>query len=459
MQGDVMAGSGRARFRRAIAVGAAVGMLATAGGVVAATSAVAKAKACKKGFVRKGTKCVRKAAATTTTKKAITTTTTAAPTVAAKGTILLGTLGTTIQATSGARTTEATRKMAQVWTDQVNAAGGINGYKVKMQYEDTRGDTARTLAAIKTLDKAGVLAIVGPNSASNITGSDDYITAASLPIVGGNPHTPEFDSHPMFFPVSASYYAGVYGQVAAARDAGAKYFRNMFCVEVAACAQSVPVTNAAAQREGLKGDAVGASAVALDYTANCISAKQAGVDFLQLNGMNPANFVRDCQRQNYHPTYAIGGVANQASIDNSQGENLVGNLDEFGIFYNGPEVQRFKKALLQTDLNVGATPPNQESIEAWLGFEMAGKAVAKLTQTNPTRADFLNALYQIKGETLEGQIAPADYTQQKLGAGHHAFNDCWTEHLVQDGKYFHMNKQGQIVTKLTYICGTGHQYG
>ena len=39
--------------------------------------------------------------------------------------------------------------------------------------------------------------------------------------------------------------------------------------------------------------------------------------------MNPANFVRDCQRQNYHPTYAIGGVANQASIDNAQGENLL----------------------------------------------------------------------------------------------------------------------------------------
>jgi branched-chain amino acid transport system substrate-binding protein len=218
--------------------------------------------------------------------------------VASKGTIKLGTLGTSIQATTGARTIEENRKIAEAWATMTNRAGGINGYKVDVIYKDGQGDTARTLQAIKDLDKAGVLAIVGQGVAQTISGSDDYIHDKKIPIVGGTPYTPEFDSDPYYFPVSAGYYAGVYGQVAAARDAGAKYFRNMYCTEVAACAQSVPVTNAAAQREGLKGDGVGASAVAVDYTANCIDGRQKGVDFMQLNGMNAANFVRDCARQN-----------------------------------------------------------------------------------------------------------------------------------------------------------------
>ncbi|MBW8827662.1 MAG: ABC transporter substrate-binding protein, partial [Acidobacteria bacterium] len=340
--------------------------------------------------------------------------------------------------------------------NQTNAAGGINGYKVAVEYRDSRGDSARGLAALRELEKDGVLVIVGQNIANSaLPAGDDMFSAKKLPVVGGQPYTPEFDTHPMYFPVSAGYYSGVYGQVALARDMGSKYFRNLFCTEVAACGQSVPVTNAAAQREGMKGDSQGASAVASDYTANCLDAKQKGVDFLQSNGTNFANLIRDCARQNYHPNYSSGGFANQSVIDAGKGENVGGQLYDFGIFYDGPEVARFRKALATTDLTVGGSnPAGQESVYDWVSWEMAGAAIKKLTQANPTRADFLNALYTIKGETLGGQVAPADYTTQKNGT--HAYNDCWTEATVKDGKWYHIDKNGQIVNKLTFICGTGH---
>ena len=36
--------------------------------------------------------------------------------------------------------------------------------------------------------------------------------------------------------------------------------------------------------------------------------------------------VRDCARQNYHPTYAVGGAANQGVIDGANGENVAGGM-------------------------------------------------------------------------------------------------------------------------------------
>ncbi|MBW8824811.1 MAG: ABC transporter substrate-binding protein, partial [Acidobacteria bacterium] len=294
-----------------LAHGGKLGLLSTLSAEVAA----AKPKPCKKGFVRnKAKKCVRKVAATT--KRVATTTTVKSGGTAFKGTLTFGTVGTSINVNTGAKTLDESRKIGEAWVNQTNAAGGINGYKVAVEYRDSRGDSARGLAALRELEKDGVLAIVGQNIANSaLPAGDDLFSAKKLPVLGGQPYTPEFDTHPMYFPVSAGYYAGVYGQVALARDMGSKYFRNLFCTEAAACGQSVPVTNAAAQREGMKGDSQGASAVAADYTANCLDAKQKGVDFLQSNGTNFANLVRDCARQNYHPNYASGGVANQTVID------------------------------------------------------------------------------------------------------------------------------------------------
>src|SRR5438067_2465060 len=95
------------RLRRVLAIGAALGLLAS---LTSASVALAKPKACRKGYVRnKANRCVRKK---TTTKKVTTTTakrptaTTAKPTVA-KGTIKLGLLDNSIGTNGAAAVTEA----------------------------------------------------------------------------------------------------------------------------------------------------------------------------------------------------------------------------------------------------------------------------------------------------------------------------------------------------------------
>ncbi|MBW8825207.1 MAG: ABC transporter substrate-binding protein [Acidobacteria bacterium] len=440
------------------AIGLAVGLVT---GLAGTATASARTTACKKGYARnkKSRKCVKVKRPTATTVHSVTTTTAKPATGVSKGTVLLGTLGTSLSTTTNAKNLEENRQITQAWVAQTNAAGGINGYKVKILYKDVLNDSARTLQAVKDLDAAGVLAIAGEQVI--MTAADSYIDKHQIPVVGGSPNNgSENDQDPMYFPTGGNY-SQVYGQVAAARDVGAKHFRNLYCTEVAACAVSVGITKYAADREGLKFSSEGASAVQPDYTATCLSAKNAGVDFFQSNGLNFPNVVRDCSRQNYHPTYAKGGAADQSVIDAAKGDNVAGNLPEFGIFYNGPEVQRFRQALATTNLTDPSSPATQESVKTWVGLEMAGAVLKRLNMANPTRQEYLNALYTIKGEDLGGQIAPVDYTVQKPGTSSpqlHSGYDCWTEHLVKDGKLYHMDTHGQIVTKLTWVCGTGHTY-
>jgi len=446
------------RSRLVSRLGAAVLALGLLAPLATAVDASAATKACKKGYTRnKAKKCVRKKKttkkATATTVKAGVTTTTAKG-VASKGVAKFGELYNSVNASSGAPTLQEERKMTQAWLAQNNST--VNGYKIQIELTDIKADTAKTTQAVKEFDKDGVLAIVGQQAINGLPASDKYLDDHKLPILGGSPYLPEFDSQPMYFPVDAGFNAGVYGQIAAARDVGSKFFDTIYCTETTACAFAIPVLQSAAQREGIKFAASPASANAPDYTANCLSAKQAGADFLQNNGINMANLVRDCARQNYHPVFAQGGIANQSVIDSAKGEQIAGNLYEAGIWYDGPELANFHKALNTTDL-VSSTP-GQNSVMTWDSLEMMASVLRRMTVANPTRQDFLNALYTVKGETLGGLVQPIDYTVQKPGTGLHAGNDCWTEHLVKDGKYFHMDKSGQIVNRLTWICGTGKKY-
>ncbi|MBW8825677.1 MAG: ABC transporter substrate-binding protein [Acidobacteria bacterium] len=445
----------RGASRRGLAIAVVLGLVFT---LSSTEMAVAKTtKKCAKGYVKTKGKCRKKAAAATTTKKAATTSTTATASPSSntnKGVIKLGVISSEISSANVPIPAEG-KQIAQAWVDATNAAGGINGYKFELIYKNANRDSARALQAIKDLDKAGVVAFT-EGDAGFMPSIRDYMTKANIPVIGGTPYTNEFDWHPMFFQVQPGQAEGVYGQVAAARDVGARHFRNVYCIEVAACATSVAETKYAADREGLKFSSEGGSAVAPDNTATCLSAKNAGVDFFQSNGLNFANVIRDCARQNYHPTYAQGGQASQATIDAAKGESVAGNLYEFGIFYNGPEVQRFKQALAHTDQKFEDGTAGQQSVQVWLGMEMMGAITKRLTTPGvPTRQQFIDTIYSIKSENLGGQIAPINYSVQKPGTGKHATSDCWTEHILKDGKMYHMDTHGQIVTKLTFICGTG----
>jgi branched-chain amino acid transport system substrate-binding protein len=470
-----MAHRRRRSFRRGLAAVAAVGLLSTLAGAPAtlaktttskASSPTAKSQCMNNGwrsfkrFKNQGD-CVRYVAAAK--KKATTTVKSGGPTTtavaAAKGTIKLGGLYNSRSSSTGNPVVEEAFKIGKAWQAMVNAAGGINGYKVDIVWGDNKGDISRSVQNVKELDQAGVLALAGVEAIGQLSASAKYLNDHKLPVVGGRPYIPEFDFDPMFFPTSTGFFAATYAEVAAARDSGARSIFAGYCIEVSSCSLSNDIYRAASQREGMRYASQAVSVSAIDLTSACLRAKDAGAEFYLNAAGNQANLVRDCSRQNYHPIYDTAGAATQASISASAGERIVGALPDFGVFYEGPETERFRAAAFAAGLGPSsATPATQTSASTWLGFEMAGAVISRLTQANPTRQDFLNALYTVKGENLGGQIAPADYTVQRPGTGLHAAGDCWTEHILKDGKFFHMDKSGQIVSKLTFICGSGYNY-
>ncbi len=380
----------------------------------------------------------------------------AATTAVAKGIIRVGLIASEHGGRGQPIPLEA-KQIADAWAAIQNAAGGINGYRFQIVYRNVDGDARKAVQAVREIDAAGALALT-TGDASVMPAVADLLVQRSLPAIGGQPYTPEWDWHPMLFPVEAGPAAGSYGQVAAARDVGATHFRNVYCAELPACLESVKPTRYAAQREGLRFTAQAAPGTAADYTATCVAAKADDADFFQANGLDFAAVVRDCSRVGYHPIYGVGGSASAGVIDQAKGERLAGDLFEVGVFYDGHELAAFRRALARTSFRVADGSATQRSVQTWLALEMIGAIARRLLVAKPTRSDFLNAAYMVKGETLGGQIAPMDYTVQRPGTGGHAASDCWTEHVVKDGRYLHMDKSGAPVSRLTFVCGTGLRY-
>ncbi len=188
----------------------------------------------QKGFVRnaKTKKCEPKKKTTKkTTKKVVATT--KAPVAAAKGTLTFGGIYYSIDR-QGLPTPKEVQAIGDAWAQQVNSRGGINGYKVAIEWRDSKYDTARFVQGVKELDQDGVLAIAGSDGYTQVPAADSYIQKVSLPFVGGAPYAPEYDNHPMFFPVSGSQYAGSWGSMVTPINLGFKRLADFHCFGIAA---------------------------------------------------------------------------------------------------------------------------------------------------------------------------------------------------------------------------------
>ena len=84
--------------------------------------------------------------------------------------------------------------------DEVNANGGVQGYKINLISQDTSGDTDTAINAINLLVEDDVVAILGPHFSSQVYAVRDIIEEAGIPtIVGGtNFELPSEDNHALF---------------------------------------------------------------------------------------------------------------------------------------------------------------------------------------------------------------------------------------------------------------------
>ncbi len=101
-------------------------------------------------------------------------------------------IGAAFDLTGGAAMVgDPSRKVAEMLVEEVNAAGGINGSKVEVVYDDTASDPTRAVTVVKKMiEKDHVLAIVGPTTTGNTMAVVKLVEESGTPLiacVGGTP--------------------------------------------------------------------------------------------------------------------------------------------------------------------------------------------------------------------------------------------------------------------------------
>jgi branched-chain amino acid transport system substrate-binding protein len=199
--------------------------------------------------------------------------------------------------------------------------------------------------------------------------------------------------------------SGLSGQVLVAKQfAKATKFADLYCSEIAACAQADPPLKAAATKAGVGFTSLAVSSTAPSYTAQCVQLQQQKVDYAQLNftASAAAKFMQDCQAQGYNPTW---GSSAQAIGKDYLG---VSNVTVYGPAYAFPSVasaapvQTFVSAM--TKYAKDSNWREGTASFTWSGLEAFRKALAN-AGASPTRQDVTSGLNSFNGEDLGGLLA------------------------------------------------------
>jgi branched-chain amino acid transport system substrate-binding protein len=159
-------------------------------------------------------------------------------------------------------------------------------------------------------------------------------------------------------------------------------------------------------RQASKYTDLAVSSTAVSYTAQCLKLKQDKVDLIQLDFTASAagKFVKDCQAQDYNPSW---GTSEEAITKDFL---KIANLSAVGPAYASPStadsapVKTFRDAMAK--YAKGDNWQEGTGSFAWQGLELIRKALAN-APANPTRQDVLAGLYSVESDNLGGLLADA----------------------------------------------------
>jgi branched-chain amino acid transport system substrate-binding protein len=316
----------------------------------------------------------------------------------------------------------------KAWQTYVNSHGGIAGHQVKVTVIDTRCDPATAASAAQTLISNHALAIIDGSGLD--AAFQKAVDAAKIPVLcgiqNGNGFTCQSDAN--FFPSGTTVLTGIYGNMYATKQAGAKSYGVIYCTEVVACKQAIPVFSGYAKELSLAfPNPVAGSETAANYTAQCLTMQQAKANALFGAGPPSAKLADDCAKQGYHPIYAQSmGTWQTAYLTDTNLNGTTGDTAEIPWFYQGSETSTFQqvegKVLASTNYpyNVSTT---------YAAALLFAKALAH-ARANPTTTDVYNGLYAMKNETLGGFAPPLTFTEGKPTTV-----SCFFIVSIKNGKY------------------------
>jgi branched-chain amino acid transport system substrate-binding protein len=308
----------------------------------------------------------------------------------------------------------------QIFVASQNACGGLNGHPIKFFVADDQGDPATAVTVgRKMISSNKILAFVGNIQVLTIDGMASVIKDTGIPIIGGDLTNNTWFTNPLLFPQGSPPQAISYGYHQAAADIfHKKKLGDVYCLEVPqACTQ---IDKAFKELAPTFGDQVvytqQISITSPDYTPQCIAAKNAGVEVMMITNDAPtqSRWGNSCAKVGYHPDYVMYplGVGNEHQfLGNATLGNAYVPMNHFpwmagtAKFPGNAAMEYYQRSVAKYN------PGYNAGGAASLGWAAGALLVAASSQidANPTTAEFLNALYEFKGQkyTTLGGLAPA----------------------------------------------------
>ena len=332
-------------------------------------------------------------------------------------------------------------KGVQVWVSYVNAVKrGLNGHAVRLIVYDDGTDPARARAQTqKAIEQDHVIAFL--LNANPFTGEStvSYINEKRVPVVGTAGGENWYYDSPMFFPQGATgavYYETLpQGFIQYLRPKGKTKIGTLRCVESPSC----DIEPQFAVEEGSLGYEYvyrgRASLATPDFTAECLAARNAGVEglfFLMDNNSIP-RFANSCARQGYRPIYGIPGQAldeAHRSVPSLEGSVAVHHV--FAFFETGtPATDEFRRSMLSYG---GKAPSSGGEATGWAAGKLMEKAGERLSEP-PTTEALLRGLWGISNETLGGLTEPLTFTENRPAKR----LACWFSMAIHKGTWVSLN--------------------
>jgi branched-chain amino acid transport system substrate-binding protein len=303
----------------------------------------------------------------------------------------------------------------EAWAKWQNAQGGIGGHPIEIVIQDTAGTPSTAQSAVTTLLNDGVIAIYFEDAATEAV-VEPQLKAANIAVMVGQSYGPTVGFQPNFFSQASGAGQGDTTDVVAAKAAGVKTLSDVYCAEVAACAELSQILSAAAPAEGITyAGGLAVSASAPNYTAQCLSLKAKNTQAVAVSLTTDVGnrFVEDCLQQGYSPKFIISGGADDLSlVHKASGLEYDAELLSFPWWVNAAPVDTFRAAMKKY---APSTAIDNSFVEtAWESMLFFKAAVTPIENSTLTKANVLAAFNGVKNQTLGGLLPePISYTAGK----------------------------------------------
>jgi branched-chain amino acid transport system substrate-binding protein len=316
---------------------------------------------------------------------------------------------------------------------------------------DDAGNPAQGLSEVKNLvEQHHVVAIIGSNTGTTSSWLP-YLAQNHIPLIGGAAAGAGTSAYS--FPSSLSVSSLVTASFQLDKQVGLTKVGELLALggafnlsefegqlRQAATAAGVGIVYSA-----------GVSPTAPDYTAQCLSLKNAGATISSV-GISPSvtlNIIKTCLQQGYSGAFfTTSGLANPAwNKEAALKGSRIYVLDDVWPFYqqSTPAQKEYFQAIQQYAPTMLTNPGYNAYVQdAWTGMEMF-KAAAKAANIGPnsTSTDVVNGLYKLHNETLGGLIGPVTFS--KTDKVHLA--NCYFVSLLANGEWSDpLGEKAQCVT-------------